>query len=72
LLAVGNLHAQVQNASSTGNQSQNLEFVRNCISETLQALQTNDTAGAARQLFEIMRNLPSNVEIEEEGEEDAG
>ncbi|MDQ3939532.1 MAG: hypothetical protein M3213_03275 [Thermoproteota archaeon] len=79
LLAVGNLHAQAQNASSTGNQTQNLESVRNSINETLQALQTNDTAGALqtlneadRQLFEIMRNLPSDAEIEEEGEEEAG
>ena len=78
LLAVGNLHAQPQNASSTGNQTLNLESVRNSINETLQALQTNDTAGALqtlneadRQLFEIMRNLPSNAEIEEEGEEEA-
>ena len=76
LLAVGNLHAQAQNASSsTGNQTQNLESVRNSINETLQALQTNDTAGALqtlneadRQLFEIMRSLPSDAEIEEEGE----
>lgn len=73
------LHAQAQNASSTGNQTQNLESVRNSINETLQALQTNDTAGALqtlneadRQLFEIMRNLPSDAEIEEEGEEEAG
>lgn len=79
LLAVGNLHAQAQNTSSTANQTQNLESVRNSINETLQALQTNDTAGALqtlneadRQLFEIMRNLPSNAEIEEEGEEEAG
>lgn len=78
LLAVGNLHAQAQN-TSTGNQTQNLESVRNSINETLQALQTNDTASALqslneadRQLFEIMRNLPSNAEIEEEGEEEAG
>jgi Skp family chaperone for outer membrane proteins len=75
LLAVGNLHAQAQ---STGNQTENLESVRNSINETLQALQTNDTAVALqslneadRQLFEIMRNLPSNAEIEEEGEEEA-
>jgi hypothetical protein len=34
------------------------------------ALQTLNEADL--QLFEIMRNLPSNVEIEEEGEEDAG
>lgn len=61
------------------NQTQNLDSVRNSINETLQALQTNDTAGAFqtlneadRQLFEIMRNLPSNAEIEEEGEEEAG
>jgi Skp family chaperone for outer membrane proteins len=74
LLAVGNLHAQAQ---STGNQTENLESVRNSINETLQALQTNDTAGALqslneadRQLFGIMRNLPSNAEIEEEGEEE--
>jgi hypothetical protein len=47
---------------------QNLESVRNSINETLQALQTNDTAGALqtlneadRQLFAIMRNLPSNA-----------
>jgi hypothetical protein len=79
LLTVGNLQAQAQNTSSTGNQTQNLESVRNSINETLQALQTNDTAGALqslneadRQLFEIMRNLPSNAEIEEEGEEEAG
>ena len=68
-----------QNASSTGNQTQNYESVRNSINETLQALQTNDAAGALqtlneadRQLFEIMRNLPSDGEIEEEGEEEAG
>ena len=79
LLAVGNLHAQAQNASSTANQTQNLESVRNSINETLQALQTNDTAGALqtlneadRQLFEIMRNLPSDAETEEEGGEEAG
>jgi hypothetical protein len=79
LMTVGNLHAQAQNTSSTGNQTENLESVRNSINETLQALQTNDTAGALqslneadRQLFEIMRNLPSNAEIEEEGEEEAG
>jgi hypothetical protein len=78
LMAVGNFHAQAQN-TSTGNQTENLESVRNSINETLQALQTNDTAGALqslneadRQLFEIMRNLPSNAEIEEEGEEEAG
>ena len=76
LLAVGNLHAQAQNASSTGNQ--NLESLRNGINETLQALQTNDRAGALQtlneadlQLFEIIRNLPSNAEIAEEGEEEA-
>ena len=67
------------NTSSTGNQTENLESVRNSSNETHQALQTNDTAGALqslneadRQLFEIMRNLPSNAEIEEEGEEEAG
>jgi hypothetical protein len=79
LMVVGNLHAQAQNTGSTGNQTENLESVRNSINETLQALQTNDTAGALqslneadRQLFEIMRNLPTNAEIEEEGEEEAG
>jgi hypothetical protein len=79
LMVVGNLHAQAQNTGSAGNQTENLESVRNSINETLQALQTNDTAGALqslneadRQLFEIMRNLPTNAEIEEEGEEEAG
>ena len=78
LLGVGNFQALAQNTSSTGNQTANLEPLRNSINETLQALQSNDTAGALQslneadsQLFEIMRNLP-DAELEQEEEEEGG
>jgi hypothetical protein len=78
-LDLTNFQALGQSASSTANQTADLEPLRNTINETLQALQTNDTTAALQslneadtQLFEIMRNLPSNGDIEQEGEEEGG
>jgi len=78
-LSLINFQALAQNMSSTANQTADLEPLKNSINETLQALQTNDTAAALQslneadtQLFEIMRNLPSSADIEQEGEEEGG
>jgi hypothetical protein len=78
-LGLTNFQALAQSTSSTANQTADLEPLKNSINETLQALQTNDTAAALQslnkadtQLFEIMRNLPSNADIEQEGEEEGG
>lgn len=78
-LGLTNFQALAQSTSSTTNQTADLEPLKNSINETLQALQTNDTAAALQslnkadtQLFEIMRNLPSNADIEQEGEEEGG
>lgn len=75
-LSLTNFQALAQSTGSTANQTADLEPLKNSINETLQALQTNDTAAALQslneadtQLFEIMRNLPSNTDIEQEGEE---
>jgi hypothetical protein len=71
---IANFQALAQNGTS--NQTASLEPLRNSINETLQALESNDTAAALNslnnadsQLFEIMRNLPSSEEGEE-GEEE--
>jgi Skp family chaperone for outer membrane proteins len=78
-LGLTNFQALAQSTSSTANQTADLEPLKNSINETLQALQTNDTAAALQslnkadtQLFEITRNLPSNADIEQEGEEEGG
>jgi Skp family chaperone for outer membrane proteins len=78
-LGLTNFQALAQSTGSTTNQTADLEPLKNSINETLQALQTNDTAAALQslnkadtQLFEIMRNLPSNADIEQEGEEEGG
>jgi glutaredoxin 2 len=79
LLGLTNFQALAQSTGSTANQTADLEPLKNSINETLQALQANDTAGALEslneadtQLFEIMRNLPTSAEIEQEGEEEGG
>ena len=76
LFGIANFQAIAQNVAA--NQTASLEPLRNSINETLQALEKNDTAaalqslnGADSQLFEIMRNLPSSEEVEEEGEEES-
>ncbi len=76
LFGIANFQAIAQNGAA--NQTASLEPLRNSINETLQALENNDTAaalqslnGADSQLFEIMRNLPSSEEVEEEGEEES-
>jgi hypothetical protein len=76
LFGMANFQAIAQNGAA--NQTASLEPLRNSINETLQALENNDTAaalqslnGADSQLFEIMRNLPSSEEVEEEGEEES-
>jgi hypothetical protein len=76
LFGMANFHAIAQNGAD--NQTASLEPLRNSINETLQALENNDTAAALQslngvdsQLFEIMRNLPSSEEVEEEGEEES-
>jgi hypothetical protein len=75
-LGIANFQALAQNSAS--NQTASLEPLRNSINETLQALESNDTAGALSslnnadsQLFEIIGNLPSGDEGDEgdEGEE---
>jgi hypothetical protein len=73
-LGIANFQALAQNGAS--NQTASLEPLRNSINETLQALESNDTAAALNslndadsQLFEIIRNLPSGEEGEE-GEEE--
>ena len=78
-LSLIDFQALGQNTSSTANQTADLDPLKNSINETIQALQTNDTAAALQslneadtQLFEIMRNLPSNADIEQEGEEEGG
>jgi hypothetical protein len=74
-LGIANIQALAQNGAS--NQTASLEPLRNSINETLQALESNDTAGALSslnnadsQLFEIMRNLPSSDDGEEGEEEE--
>ena len=74
-----NFQALAQSTSSMANQTADLEPLKNSINETLQALQSNDTAAALQslneadtQLFEIMKNLPSSADIEQEGEEEGG
>jgi hypothetical protein len=76
MLGIANFQAIAQNGAA--NQTASLEPLRNSINETLQALESNDTAAALQslneadsQLFEIMRNLPSSEEVEEEGEEES-
>lgn len=72
---IANFQALAQNGLS--NQIASLEPLRNSINETLQALESNDTAAALSslnnadsQLFEIIRNLPSSDEGEEEEDEE--
>jgi hypothetical protein len=72
---IANFQALAQNGAS--NQTASLEPLRNSINETLQSLESNDTAAALNslnnadsQLFEIIRNLPSSDEGEEEEEEE--
>ena len=74
-----NFQALAQSTSSMANQTADLEPLKNSINETLQALQSNDTAAALQslneadtQLFEIMKNLPTSADIEQEGEEEGG
>jgi hypothetical protein len=75
LFGIANFQALAQNGAS--NQTASLEPLRNSINETLQALESNDTAAALSslnnadsQLFEIMRGLPGSDEGEEEEEEE--
>ena len=47
-LGLTNFQALGQSTGSTANQTADLEPLKNSINETLQALQTNDTAAALR------------------------
>jgi hypothetical protein len=71
LFGIANFQAIAQNGAT--NQTTSLEPLKNSINETFQALESNNTAAALKtlnnadsQLFEIMRNLPSSEEGEEQ------
>jgi hypothetical protein len=76
LLGIANFQVIAQNGAT--DQTASLEPLKNSINETLQALESNDTAAALKslnnadsELFEIMRNLPSSEEGEEEEDEES-